>query len=56
MYTLLEKHSVSKSTPLEVELLIRPVTIEEVEKIVQELFCEAQDDFTGKFYQVFKDQ
>lgn len=49
-----EKYSVSKSTLLEAECLNRPVTIEEIKKVVKELFHKDQDGSTGEFYQTLK--
>lgn len=54
MDSFLEKCRLSKSTLLEAEHLNRPITIEELEKIIKELFHKGQDDLTGEFYQILK--
>lgn len=59
MDNFLEKYNLPKLTPVEIETLNRPITTEEIEKVIKDLpykKAPGSNGFTEELYQTFNDQ
>ena len=59
MDKFLEKHNLSRLNQEEIENINRPVTSTEIETVIKNLPMKKSpgtDDFTGEFYQTFREE
>ena len=59
MDTFLEKHSLLRQNQEEIENMNRPITSTEIETVLKNLLINKSpgpDGFTGKFYQIFREE